>query len=412
MADDVVIVGGGPSGLAVAIELRRLGAGSVKVIEREREPGGIPRHSDHSGFGARDLRRVMTGPRYARRYRELASEAGVEILTETMVTDWQGKGTLWLTGPDGRRRIRPKAVLLATGCRERPRSARLVPGARGPGVMTTATLQQLVHLQRRHDIGRRALVVGAEHVSFSAIATLAHAGASTVALVTELPRQQSLAVFRAGARVRYRTPVWVNSRVSDIHGEGGRITGAVVDHMDSGWARSVDCDLVVFTADWIPDHELAVDAGLELDAGTRGPLVDGSMRTTLPGVFATGNLVHPAETADACALGGRHAAASVARHLAGEDWPSGHVRVQADPPLRWAVPGMIAVGEAAAPRERVLLRSNAFVRRPRLEVVQGERVLWRGRLRRLVPGRSAHIPSTWISQVDPTDGLVTIRVPE
>ncbi len=133
MADDVVIVGGGPSGLAAAIELKRLGVDSVTVIEREREAGGIPRHSDHTGFGARDLRRVMTGPRYARRYRELAADAGVELLTETMVTDWQGKGTLWLTGPGGRRRIRPAAVLLATGCRERPRSARLVPGARGPG---------------------------------------------------------------------------------------------------------------------------------------------------------------------------------------------------------------------------------------------------------------------------------------
>jgi NADPH-dependent 2,4-dienoyl-CoA reductase/sulfur reductase-like enzyme len=412
MADDAVIVGGGPSGLAAAIELRRLGAGSVTVIEREREPGGIPRHSDHTGFGARDLRRIMTGPKYARRYRELAAKAGVEVLTETMVTDWQGKGTLWLTGPDGRRRIRPKAVLLATGCRERPRSARLVPGARGPGVMSTATLQQLVYLQGRHDIGGRALVVGAEHVSFSAVATPSHAGASTVALVTELPRQQSLAAFHAGVRVRYRTPVWANSRVSDIRGEDGRITGAVVDHLDSGWGRSVDCDLIVFTADWIPDHELAAMAGLELDGGTRGPLVDGSMRTPLRGVFATGNLVHPAETADACALGGRHAAAAVARYLGGEEWPAGHVRVEVAAPLRWAVPSLIAAGEAVAPRDRVLLRSSVFLRRPRLEVVQGERVLWRGRLARLIPGRSAHIPATWISQVDPTNGPVTIRVSE
>jgi thioredoxin reductase len=412
MAESVVIVGGGPSGLAAAIELRRLGAESVTVLEREREAGGIPRHSDHTGFGVRDLHRVMPGPKYARRYRELADRAGVEVIPETMVTDWQGKGTLWLTGPSGRRRIRPKAIVLATGCRERPRAARLVPGMRGPGVMTTGTLQELVHLQGVRRIGERAVVVGAEHVSFSAVATLAHGGASTQALVTELPRHQSLGAFRAGARVRFRAPVLTRSRVTAINGGQGRVEEVEVTDLDSGRARTIACDLVVFSADWIPDHELAAMAGIELDRGTRGPRVDGAMRTPLPGVFATGNLVHPAETADACALGGRHVAAAVAGHLGGgAGWPSGHVRVLADEPLRWVVPGLIAPGEGVAPRDRFLLRSDAFLRRPRIEVAQGERTLWRGRLGRLTPGRSAHIPSSWAAQVDPTAGQVTVRVP-
>ena len=297
---DAVVVGGGPSGLAAGIELRRLGTESVTVIEREREAGGIPRHSDHTGFGVRDLRRVMSGPRYARHYRELAERAGVEVVSQTMVTDWQGKGTLWLTGPSGRRRIRPAAIVLATGCRERPRSARLVPGMRGPGVMTTSTLQQLVYLHGRRNVGKRAVVVGAEHVSFSAVATLAHGGASTEALLTELPRHQSLGAFRAGARVRFRAPVWTRSRVTAINGVENRVEEVEVTDLDSGRVRTIACDLVVFTADWIPDHELAVTAGIELDRGTRGPRVDGAMRTPLPGVFATGNVVHPAETADSC----------------------------------------------------------------------------------------------------------------
>ena len=115
--------------------------------------------------------------------------------------------------------------------------------------------------------------------------------------------------------------------------------------------RTVACDLVVFTADWVPDHELAVMAGIELDPGTRGPRVDGAMRTPLPGVFATGNLVHPAETADSCALGGRHAAAAVSEFLGGEaDWPAEHVRVLAGEGLRWVVPGLLAPGETARRR--------------------------------------------------------------
>jgi NADPH-dependent 2,4-dienoyl-CoA reductase/sulfur reductase-like enzyme len=221
IADGPVVVGGGPSGLAAAIELRKLGISPVTVVEREREAGGIPRHSDHTGFGLRDLRTVLSGPRYAERYRELAAEADVEVVAETMVTEWEGDRRLKLTGPGGREEVEPPAVVLATGCRERPRSARLVPGSRPAGVMTTATLQQLVYL-RGQKVGRRAVIVGAEHVSFSAVATLAHGGASVAGLVTELPRHQSLTAFRAGAAVRYRAPLWTRTAVSAIRGSERR----------------------------------------------------------------------------------------------------------------------------------------------------------------------------------------------
>src|SRR4051812_29386840 len=301
--DGPVVIGGGPSGLAAAIELRALGIGPVTVIEREREAGGIPRHSDHTGFGLRDLRTVLSGPHYAARYRELAEEAAVEVLAETMVTDWEGGRRLKLTGPDGRWELEPPAVGLATGCRERPRSARLVPGSRPAGVLTTSTLQQLVHLRGRK-VGRRAVIVGAEHVSFSAVATLAHVGASVAGLVTELPRHQSLAAFRVGAAVRYRAPVWPRTAVSAIHGTE-RVESVELTELDSGRTRSVDCDLVIFTADWIPDHELAVMAGFHLAPGSLGPLVDQALRTTRRGVFAAGDLIHPAETAAICALDGR-----------------------------------------------------------------------------------------------------------
>jgi flavin-dependent dehydrogenase len=172
----VVVLGGGPAGLAAALELRRLATAGVVVVERESDPGGIPRHAQHQGFGIRDLHRPYSGPAYARRYAQLASEAGAEIRTGTMVTGWSPGGPLELTGPGGRETIDPDAVILTTGCRERPRSARLVPGSRPEGVMTTGTLQQLVYLKGR-PVGERALIVGAEHVSFSALVTLGHAGA-------------------------------------------------------------------------------------------------------------------------------------------------------------------------------------------------------------------------------------------
>ena len=406
--DGPVIVGGGPSGLASAIELRRLGISPVTVIEREREAGGIPRHSDHSGFGLRDLRTVLSGPRYAQRYRELAEEEGVEVLVETMVTDWEGVRALKLTGPHGRWELEPPAVVLATGCRERPRSARLVPGSRPAGVMTTATLQQLVHL-RGQKVGRRAVIVGAEHVSFSAVATLAHGGASVVGLVTELPHHQSLRTFRAGAAVRYRAPVWTRTQVSAIYGTG-RVESVELTELDSGRTRTVDCDLVIFTADWIPDHELAVMAGCELDPGTRGPLIDPALRTTLRGVFAAGNLLHPAETADLCALDGRHVAPAVAAYLRGPgEWPS-HVRITSRSPLAWVAPNLLLATGHPPPRDRFLLRTREFVSRARVQIRQDGRELWSGRVGRLVPGRSAHIPAGWAAGVDHQGGPVIVAV--
>jgi len=399
-----VIVGGGPSGLAAAIALRSLGVEPVTVLEREREAGGIPRHSDHTGFGLRDLRTVLSGPRYAERYRELAAEAGVEVVTETMVTDWEGERGLRLTGPEGRRTVEPAAVILAMGCRERPRSARLVPGSRPAGVMTTSTLQQLVHV-RGLKVGRRAVIVGAEHVSFSAVATLAHAGASVAGLVTDLPKHQSLEAFRVGAAIRYRAPVWSRTEIGAIHG-AERVQSVDLIHLDSGERRSVECDLVIFSADWIPDHELAVMAGCDLDTGSLGPLTDQALRTTRPGVFAAGNLLHPAETADVCALDGRHVAASVAAYLRGEsDWPA-RVRLVARDPIAWISPNLLIAAGHEPPRGRFLFRSREFVRRARIEVRQDGVRLWRGRIGRLVPGRSVHIPSGWTGRVDPGGGPV------
>jgi thioredoxin reductase len=428
----VVVVGAGPAGLAAALELRRHGVRELLVLEREAAAGGIPRHAGHQGFGLRDLRRPLSGPAYARRYAELAARAGVDVRTETMVSGWSPAGPLELTGPRGRETLDPDAVILATGCRERPRAARLVPGTRPEGVMTTGTLQQLVYLKERR-VGRRALIVGAEHVSFSALLTLTHGGASAVGMVTELPRHQTFALFRAGAALRWRTPLWTFTAVSAIHGRP-RVEEVELTDLDSGRTRSVACDTVVFTADWIPDHELAVMAGLSMDLGTRGPAVDAALRTSRPGVFAAGNLLHGAETADVAALSGRHAGSVAADFLASGDWPADRLAVECESPLDWISPNAIATRAGAGrsprsgrpralaprtgrpaegalpPRGRFLLRSREFARRPRIEVVQDGRTLWAGRLARLVPGRSANLPHEWTEAVDSDGGPVRVRL--
>jgi thioredoxin reductase len=431
---DVLIAGAGPAGLAAGIELRRLGVSRVLIVDREAEAGGVPRHSAHTGYGLRDLRRVMTGPAYARHYARAAVEAGAEVHPGTSVTGWPGwagpgGATGWagatdpdgppvgpggsggpisvtLTSADGIETVTASAVLLATGCRERPRAARLVPGGRPPGVMTTGELQQRVYLHGQRLPGR-AVIVGAEHVSFSAMVTLAHAGADVLALVTDQPRHQSFTAFALAAAVRWRAPVWTATAVRRIAGRD-RLEGVELADLRTGGTRFVGCDTVVFTGDWIPDHELARLAGTQLDPGTRGPAVDTTLETSIPGIFAAGNLVHAAETADVAAAGGRHAARHIAVALRGGRPPRGlRIPVTVAAPLRWISPSAIRADGPPPPRGHFLLRGDVFRRAARLEVRQGDRVLAAARTR-LVPGRPAHLGAGWVARANPSAGPVLV----
>jgi thioredoxin reductase len=413
---DVLVVGAGPAGLAAAIELRRLGVSRVLVADREQEAGGVPRHSAHTGYGIRDLRRVLTGPRYARHYTRAATSAGAQIRCGTTVTALTGDRHATLTSPAGIETVAATVVLLATGCRERPRSARLVPGDRPTGVLTTGELQQRVYLGGERITGR-ALVVGAEHVSFSAMITLEHAGADVIALVTDQPRPQSYGVFRLAAAARWRVPVWTSTQVRRVAGRD-RLTAVELSDRRTGAIRHVQCETLVFTGDWIPDHELARMAGAVMDHGTRGPVVDTALATSVPLLFAAGNLVHAAETADVAALGGRHAARQIAAVLrAGqpEDRPTGGPRgadmigVTVAAPLSWIAPNAIRSPRTVPPRGHFLLRSEVFARRARLEVRQDGRLLASARSR-LVPGRPVHLGAGWLDRVELSAGPVQVLV--
>jgi thioredoxin reductase len=313
-----------------------------------------------------------------------------------------------LTSPAGIDRVTASAVLLATGCRERPRPARMVPGDRPAGVMTTGELQQRVYLAGERVAGR-AVIIGAEHVSFSALLTLSHAGAQVTGLVTGQPRHQSFSLFRLAAALRWRTPVWTSTVVSRIIGRQ-HLSAIELTDQRTGQTRRVGCETVVFTGDWIPDHELARLAGARMDPGSRGPSVDTALRTSVPRLFAAGNLVHPAETADVAALAGRHAARQIAAALNGVGVPDTRsgVPVLLSGPLAWIAPALVAGDLVPPPMGRFLVRGTDF-RRAAIEVRQGDRLLGTDRIR-LVPGRNTSLAGAWVPRVDVAGGPVRLTV--
>jgi thioredoxin reductase len=403
---DVLIVGGGPAGLAAAIELRRLGAGRVLVVDREKQAGGIPRHSSHIGFGIRDMYRFLTGPAYAARYVRLAEQHGADILTETTITGWQDNTHLTATSPNGLLTIQAQAVLLATGCRERPRAARLIPGSRPQGTFTTGALQNYVYLHHQ-PVGKRAIIVGADHVGFSAVMTLKHAGADVVAMVTDLPRHQSFFQYKLVSADRYRVPLLTNRKVTRIMGRQ-RVEAVELTDVLDGTVHKVDCDTIVFSGGWIPDYELAFYGGLEIEPRSKSPCVTQRLQTTVKGVFAAGNVIHASETADVAALSGRYVARCVSEYLLSGEWPGKPtLSVQLDEPFYWISPNVIVPGQLTAPHGHFILRVTRVLDRPTIEVWQGERLLGRQQYRQLVPNLPVYVSDGWLKQI--SDSAEPIR---
>jgi glycerol-3-phosphate dehydrogenase len=315
---DVLIVGAGPAGLSAAIELKKQGIKNILVVDREPEAGGMPRFCDHIGFGIADLWRLYTGPGYARYYRELAQKHDVEIRSSTTITGWVDS-KLTFTSPGGLGRIEAKAILLATGIRERPRAARMVPGTRPQGIFTTGSLQRFVH-QEHLPVGKRAVIIGAELVSLSALMTLMHARVKCAGMITEESKHQiefPYVMMKWGlADILTRTPIMTNARVTNIFGHK-QVEGIEVTHADNK-TEVIECDSAIFTGSWISENEIARLGGLEIDPITKAPKINTDFHSSVEGVFVAGNLLRGGKTvhiADKCAIEGAQAGKSIAEFL-------------------------------------------------------------------------------------------------
>lgn len=404
----VAIIGGGPAGLSAAKRLAPVLDGEVLVIEREQNTGGIPRHADHLGYGIRDRKRFMSGPAYAKVLTEDALRAGAKLMTQAMATGWSDDRTLQVTTPAGRYDVRPDVFVFATGARERPRPARIIPGDRPAGIYTTGQLQNLVHLYHQK-VGRRAVVIGAELVSWSAVMTLKQPGCDTTALVTEYPKGESYSAFRLGERALFQAKAITNSKVVRINGKR-RVQSVEIEQKD-GQRRILECDTVVFTGDWIPDNELLVKRGVDIDANHLGPKTDQTMQTSVPGIFSVGNVNHPVETADVVALEGEYVADQVLAYLSGQQKAEHPIAIKPVGSIRWISPGTYVPGGPNVARNRLIAWVDVFDATPAVSVrqrgveVARKRVPWPA-----APGRVFRIPADVLDTVDPLGGDIEIAL--
>jgi thioredoxin reductase len=348
----------------------------------------------------------MTGPSYAKRYRELAESAELNLRVANSIThintqyNKNSQIEISITSPNGINAIEAKSVLLATGVRERPRSARLIPGHRPQGVFTTGSLQRFVY-EHHLPVGKRAVIVGAEIVSLSVVTTLLHEGVKVVAMVTELSHHQLYLPIFLPAKILYadilaRTKILTNRKVVNVLGKD-RVEGVETRDLETGASEFIECDTVVFTGDWIPENELARRGGVETLKPWMGPQVDGAFRTSRMGVFAAGNVLRGVETADRAALEGRAAARSIARWLEKAEWSATRLNVEVEAPIGWVSPNVLS------PDVRVdgfRFWSKEFRQNATLQLKQGGRVLYEKKIGWLKANVALSLSSDWVEKVD------------
>ena len=319
---EVLIIGAGPAGLAAAIAARESGIDSLLVLEREKEPGGILRQCIHNGFGLHRFHEELTGPEYAKRDVDRIRELEIPVRCGTTVLSVSPeRGVTFVSPESGFCRISADAVILAMGCRERPRGALCTPGTRCAGIYSAGTAQRFVNLEGFMP-GRRVVILGSGDIGLIMARRMTLQGARVLACVEIMPYSSGLNRNIVQCLEDYGIPLYLSHTVTDIHGRE-RLSGVTVARVDDhrrpvpGTEIFFDCDTLLLSCGLIPENELSQGAGVELSPLTSGPVVDETLETSVPGIFACGNVLHVHDLVDHVSdesfRAGRAAAAFVRR---------------------------------------------------------------------------------------------------
>jgi len=325
-AHDVIIIGGGPSGLAAAIELKRLGVDDILILEREKEPGGILRQCIHDGFGLQRFNESLSGPEYAARFIAQAKALGIACLTDTSVLEITPDRRVITASRQGQITYQAKAVILAMGCRERTRDAIRIPGARLAGVYTAGVAQSYLNL-KNIVVGRSCVILGSGDIGLIMARRLTLEGAQVKAVFEIQPHANGLPRNIEQCLNDFGIPLYLSHTVTNIRGRN-RLEGVTVSQVDKnarpipGTEKDYVCDTLIVSVGLIPENELSEMAGVMLDPRTRGPIVDEHYQTTVKGIFAAGNVLQVHDLVDFVSLEAERLAASVAAFLEHDDIPA------------------------------------------------------------------------------------------
>lgn len=301
---DVAVIGGGPAGLAAAMAAADGGAEKIVIFERQKELGGILTQCIHNGFGLRYFKEELTGPEYAWRFiDQLANYPMIEVKTETMVLELNADRQLVTTSArDGLVRYRAKAVILAMGCRERPRGAINIPGTRPAGVFTAGTIQRLMNIEGLLP-GKQAVILGSGDIGLIMARRLTLEGIKVAAVLELLPYSCGLTRNVVQCLDDFNIPLHLSHTVVEIYGDK-RVTGVKAAPVDQDrrplldQSFDLDCDTLVLSVGLIPENELTRMAGAQIDPSTAGPVIDSHYQTSIPGIFACGNVAHVHDLVD------------------------------------------------------------------------------------------------------------------
>ncbi|SQC08652.1 oxidoreductase, pyridine nucleotide-disulfide family [Clostridium perfringens] len=322
MKYDLVVVGGGPAGLAAAYEAHENGVEKILIIERDKELGGILNQCIHNGFGLHTFKEELTGPEYAGRFIDMVEGTNIEVMLDTMVLEIEGKIIHAINTEKGYLTIEAEAIVLAMGCRERTRGAISIPGDRTSGIFTAGAAQRFINMEG-YMVGKKVVILGSGDIGLIMARRMTLEGARVEAVVELMPYSNGLTRNIVQCLEDYGIPLYLSHTVIDVKGDG-RLEKVIIAKVDEnrqpikGTEIELDADTLLLSVGLIPENELSKNAGVELDLRTNGLVVSESMETNREGIFACGNVVHVHDLVDFVTEEAKNAGKNAAKYIKGK----------------------------------------------------------------------------------------------
>ncbi len=343
---DIVIIGGGPAGMAAALKAKECGVDSILILERAETLGGILEQCIHTGFGLQYFGEELSGPEYASRFIDLVNKEKIEYKTDTMALEITDSNVVYAVNKkDGLLEIQAKAVILAMGCRERPRGALNIPGTRASGIMSAGTAQKYVNIDG-YMPGKKVVILGSGDIGLIMARRMTLEGAKVECVCELMPYSSGLTRNIVQCLDDFGIPLYLSTTVIDIHGKD-RVTGVTIASVDEnrrpipGTERLIECDTLLLSVGLIPENELTRAVGIGLDRVTNGAVVDEYRETDHEGVFACGNVLHVHDLVDFVTLESQTAGEGAARYVLGKKQKSDQVTTKGVGTVRYIVPQKI-----------------------------------------------------------------------